>query len=609
MVNGRWITLPAVCILLVSACRVQTPQERGSSASNLNDEGRPEAAGSHKGLSEPIGRSARSVDLVSGSEAAPPKATTPGPAEPDSVIRRRLLKGRARWYRRGCKLPLEHLERIERGHYPGRSPELTIVPRYPNTFGNFVNTTHSGPWDYLQEVPMVFYGPGFIKSQGDLALDREVTVADLAPTYAKLLKTPFPGGRPGQPLNKVLVPEYARPGRPAVILTIIWDGAGWNVLDAWPKAWPALRSLMDKGTSVTNATIGSSPSITPSIHATIGTGTFPERHGIVSIPQRAGEYIVEAFEGNAPTYLEVSTLADLYDPREQNRALIGMFSQESWQLGMIGHGAAAPEGDADIAIMVDEGGLEMITNSHYYYLPPYLPYLDGLDDAVRKVDLTDGKLDGRWLRRSLLLEPAGLPKTPAWVLHQTKVLKTVLEEEGFGKDAIPDMFFMNYKEIDHLGHVFNMLSPEVRETIRYTDGSLGGITRWLNRNVGKEKWVLTVTADHGMTPDPNASGAWPIDAYAIEADIAAHFGLSAEDLFDQEKPNGFWIDMDVLSASDVTLRDLAGYLLDYRLRDNAASRSAIPKAYRDRLNEKLFTSAFPSTATDALLSCARSLAA
>lgn len=612
MAKGRWITVPAACLLVVGACRAHGLQEGGVAGSRPQGAAHAGSTGSDGGAQGFDGEGASWARTGTGPDATRLDATrlevdTPGRAEAGRVMAKDLLSGRPAWYRSGCKLPFEHIRRIERGHYPGRSPELTIVPRYPNTFGNFINTTHSGPWDYLQRVPVVFYGPGFIRSQGDLAIDREVTLADIAPTYAKLLKTPFPGGRPGQPLNKVLVPESDRPGRPALILTIVWDGAGLNVLDAWPKAWPNLASLMGKGTNVTNATVGSSPSITPAIHTTIGTGTFPEQHGIVSIPQRDGAYIVEAFEDDAPTYLEVPTLADLYDRREKNRPRIGMFSQESWQLGMIGHGAGAPGGDADIDIMIDEGGIEMVTNPAYYYLPPYLPYMEGLDDSVRKVDLTDGKLDGRWLGRSLLADPAGLPKTPVWVLHQTKVLKTVLEQEGFGKDAIPDMFFMNYKEMDHLGHLFNMLSPEVRETIGYADDSLREIRRWLDHYVGKRKWVLTVTADHGMTPDPNVSGAWPMDPYIIEADIATHFGLSAEDLFEQEKPNGFWIDADVLAASGVTLRDIAGYLLDYELSDSAFSRSEIPRAYRDRLNEKLFAAAFPSAATDALLSCAQKL--
>ncbi|MDQ4025331.1 MAG: alkaline phosphatase family protein, partial [Actinomycetota bacterium] len=207
------------------------------------------------------------------------------------------------WFEAACDLPIEQLRRIRRGYVPGRSPELLVVPREPNYFGSFASYTHSGPWDYVQSIPLVFYGPGYIKPQGEITLDRETTIADLAPTLAELLDTPFPGGRPGTAITEALLPEEERAGIPKVIVTVVWDGGGWNVLEAWPDAWPYLRRLMEKGTSVGNSVVGSSPSVTPAVHTNLGTGAFPKQHGIVDIPVREGVEIFGAYDGFTPRFL------------------------------------------------------------------------------------------------------------------------------------------------------------------------------------------------------------------------------------------------------------------------------------------------------------------
>ncbi len=57
-----------------------------------------------------------------------------------------------------CALPHQWLLRTWRGWSPDRSPELQIVPREPDFVGS--GLPHVGPWDYVQDVPMLWYGPG-----------------------------------------------------------------------------------------------------------------------------------------------------------------------------------------------------------------------------------------------------------------------------------------------------------------------------------------------------------------------------------------------------------------------------------------------------------------
>lgn len=506
------------------------------------------------------------------------------------------------WLEKSCTLAPSYMQRIRRGTFPGRSPDLQFVPREPHFFGSFEVTTHSGPWDYLQEVPLVLYGPGFIESRGDVRLDRDVTVADIAPTFAELLGTPFPE-RAGRALTEALVPRPERSRPPKMILMVVWDGGGWNTLDQWPNAWPNLKALMSEGTSFVDATVGSSPSVTPAIHATIGTGAFPRAHGLVDIWLRQGSKVPDSYPGKAPTFLELTSLADLYDLATGNRALVGMMAERAWHLGMLGRGAGVQGADKDIAVMTQGGDGRFITNTEHYSLPVYLDGVEGFEDDLELVDASDGRMDGRWLGNLIPPEKEAGPANPVWTRYQRRVLETLFTTEGFGRDSVGDVFFTNFKEIDLVGHTHNVVNPEMRSVLRHTDDVLGQLVEYLQEHVGRNEWVLAVTADHGTGPDPRSVGAWPIDLTELRVDIAARFGVKVSDLFQAQRPTGVWLAPDILETAGITIDEIADFVLDYRIGDNVTDDQDVPTRYRTRMDERLFAAAFPGDRIDEVADC------
>ena len=506
------------------------------------------------------------------------------------------------WFESGCELPLAYLRRLRRGYDPARSPNLMMVPREPNFFGNFTGQSHSGPWPYLQNVPLVFYGPGFIRERGSISLPREVTLADLAPTLAELVGVQPPNDV-GRPLDAVLVPRDQRPEPPALIMTVVWDGGGDNVLSAWPDAWPELRALIRGGTGVSNATVGSSPSVTPAVHATIGTGAFPRQHGIVGIYQRVGGEIVHAIPDGVPEDMKVPTLADVYDVARDNEPDIGIFAFLTWHLPMMSQGALFPGGDKDIADIV--GPKERpIFDRRVYSLPEYMMNVSGLARAVRRVDVADGEADGRWMESSLA-DVERRRDSPAWILHQTKHIKTLLAREGFGQDDVPDLFFTNYKQLDRVGHIWNMLLPEMEPALEYTDAQLEVLTEFLDRTVGEGRWVMVVTADHGQGPLAKMAHAWPIRNAEMADDIAAHLDVDVASLLEAKTPTGYYFRRPFLDAMGISLESLADYLIEYRLNDNLHPDETPPAQYRSRLDEPLLAAAFPSRELPRIMACAR----
>ena len=501
---------------------------------------------------------------------------------------------------RPCDIPLEILERVWRGYVPGRSGDILTIERYPNQY----NTRHSTPFAYTQDVPLVLYGPGFIKR--GVSSDRTTTVADLVPTYAELLDFELPEKVDGRPLSEALLPEGRRNGIPKLIVTVVWDGGGDNVLEQWPDSWPELEGITGAGASYTEASVGSSPSITPSIHATIGTGSFPKRHGLSDTRMRIGKTTVDAYEGASPRFLRSPTLGDSWDQANGNLPLVGMMARDNWHLGMIGHGAQVEGGDLDIAVMDDFTTVEFRTSPDYYTLPDYLLGNKGLQAAIDDVDQRDGESDQRWLGNPLSPIEGKIRFTPAWSIFQTEKMKELLVNEGYGQDEIADLFFVNYKSTDLVGHEFNMLEPEEKEALEEQDRQLREIVRFLDQNVGRKDYVLGVTADHGMTPFPEDTGGWNIIMTETSEDIEDRFDLETPEspLILSNRGYQIMLDKKEMKLNDVTPEEVARFLREYTIGDNAPTQESLGK-FSDRTDERVFLTALTPDELKAAVECAR----
>ncbi|HZK50307.1 MAG TPA: alkaline phosphatase family protein, partial [Actinomycetota bacterium] len=321
------------------------------------------------------------------------------------------------------------INRVRRGWYPGRSPQLGFVVREPNFVGAASSPPHDGPWDFLVDVPLVLYGPGVIRSSG--TVDRPASIVDLAPTTAALIGFDDWPKRSGRVLEEAIEPGSSPP---RMVVTAVWDGVGDNTLRAHPRVWPFLSRLMQDGTSYSEMTVGSTPSNTAPIHTSLGTGAFPKDHGIISVRQLDGSgNWVDSWEDEDPAALELATIADLYDRARDNTPLIGAVGTANWHLGMIGHGAALAGADLDLAaLLTSSGGTH--GNSAFYEVPSIAGGAD-LQELAEALDLADGRADGRW-RGNSLDDLALLESSPAFALWQQEVVEDLIVERDFGADAI-----------------------------------------------------------------------------------------------------------------------------------------------------------------------------
>jgi hypothetical protein len=461
-----------------------------------------------------------------------------------------------------CRLERKTLLRVWRGQAGDRSPELVLIPREPNFFGALTVPNHSG-----------------------------LTGVDLPQ-------------RSGTPLREALVAR--QPGTPRLILTIVWDGVGRNVLRRWPNAWPYLKSLEGAGTSYLDATVGSSPSITPATHANLGTGTFPRVHRVPAIFYRGEDGdITGALRGANPSMLEVTTFADEIDRRLNNRPLVGMLGWFDWHLPMMGHGKGVSGGDADQVGLIHDPR-KVTGNDDFYSTPQYLLRFPGFHRLARRLDRADGALDGEWRGHRLLeADPrTGVHKknNPAWVDYQSEMLLNMLRREEYGSsDGFPGLFFANFKMADVVGHQYTMDSPEMRIVLRSLDHSLRRIVAYLDKSI--EDYVVLLTADHGHTPSPRRSGGWAINANEVAADVDEHFAVpQGETLVLPSRTAGLYLNRTLLSDMSLRAIDVAGFLLDYTIGENAMD-SPLPRGYRGRGSEPIFSATFARTQIPDIMRC------
>jgi len=516
--------------------------------------------------------------------ASPVASATGAPSGPPAVVAPAIEEA-------ACAMPHEYLVRVWRGTDPRRSGQIAIVPQEPNFVGT--NFPHSGPWDYLQDVPLFWYGPGVIPPVGEV--DRPTTLADVAPTQAALLGFPFeaPHGR--------RLPEIPTPAEPPrLIVTLVWDAGGMGVLDEFPNDWPVLRSLIPGGVWYTDASVGSSPSITPATHATLGTGAFPMLTGQVDAEFRLGPEMIRA-GALGPLLLMEPTLGDLYDRAMGNRPLVGALASVTWHLNMASHGALWGGGDRDVAVLrtpvaADNEGAEGTIwnlqgkNAPYFTFPRYVNDLPPLSAYTEEVDREDGALDGRWRENSIEQYEQGWA-TPARIPYQTRMIEEVIAREGFGADEVPDLLFVNYKAIDHVSHIWSVNSPEMQDTLRWQDRDLGRLIDFLDGTVGEGGWSLVLTADHGAQFDPEVSGAFQVTPGQLAQDLDAAF--PAEDggsIFLAVRTSQLYVDEEAMRAAGYTLEQIAAFVLAYTKAQGATDPSAVPEAERD---DRVFAAAIP----------------
>jgi predicted AlkP superfamily pyrophosphatase or phosphodiesterase len=331
--------------------------------------------------------------------------------------------------------------------------------------------------------------------------------------------------------------------KPKLVVGIVVDQMCYEYLyrfqDRFSKK--GFLKLMERGTNCRNARYNYVPTFTGPGHASIYTGTTPENHGIVANDwfdrlsnqtiNCVGDASVKSVGTSSedglcsPIHLKTTTITDQLKMTYPNSKVISMSIKD--------RGAILPGGHlSDGSYWYDYATGQFITSSYFDdKLPDWVKnfngqkqvdnYLEqtwntlydlstykecGPDNSPYEITLS-GKTNPTFPYN--LKEMCGgkvnyelFTITPFANTYLTDFALNSIASEKLGKDAVTDMLCISYSTPDIVGHAFGPYSVELEDVYLRLDKDLERLITTLEKEVGKNEFVLFLTADHAVVPVP-----------------------------------------------------------------------------------------------------------
>lgn len=377
-------------------------------------------------------------------------------------------------------------------------------------------------------------------------------------------------------------PAAASTGRPPLVVLVVVDQLRADLLDRYASLYTGgFKRLMDDGRSFVNAAHHHGVTVTAPGHATLSTGVYPSRHGVVSnlwleksgdkwvpvenIDDSSVHYVGAAeHKGGSPKRLMRSGFAEwLLDasPRSKVASVSGK-----------DRGAIHPAAHARSAhVYWFEGAVGRFVTSSYYrnadpaWVTAYNtgPLQRHRSDTVWSIaappatfsfanpDTSANEADGvlTFFPHSFKTDAGTAPfwvwweNTPFVDAVTLEMAETMVTSLDLGRDDAPDFLNVSVSATDRIGHRFGPLSREQLDNLLRLDRKLGEFFDFLDERVGKDRWVVMFSADHGVLDSPEdrvargeyghrltaAEGA-KLDSLRARADSASDKAAAAREL-------------------------------------------------------------------------------
>ena len=445
------------------------------------------------------------------------------------------------------------LAQFARGYFPGRSGQLFMVSRE----GEFLVDRdplyafmHGSPWSYDTHVPLLLYGPPFVKP---MVWNERVSQQDVVPTVAALLGTTPPATAVGRPLREALAPSSTRP---RVVALLALDGTRADYFDTYQDVMPTLSRLRAGGAWYSQAHVSSVPTLTAVGHANLGTGAEPRTHGLAVnyLFNRVTGKSQEAYDGLDPGELMALTMADAWNIATEGRAvIIGQGGAIRAVAGLVGHGGCLVNGrKVRAASFSTAGDGTFTTNPKCYVLS------DALQPFTARRYWTEA--GGTWMGHDIST-PSKFRHSALFQRLEGDALAAVLEAEPIGADDVTDLVLVNMKGPDYVGHAYGPSSAEIKEALAELDRQIARLLQILERKAGAGQFAIAIAADHGMPGEPRPGGRHYLDDIARRIDARfSPAGGSVVQYFGDAANNEIHLDTARLQSLKVSLRDVAAFL-------------------------------------------------
>lgn len=396
---------------------------------------------------------------------------------------------------------------------------------------------------------------------------------------------------------------------PKLIVGIVIDQMCYEYLYRYQDKFceNGFNLIMKEGTNCRNTLYNYVPTYTGPGHASIYTGTTPENHGIVGNewferPTNSTVNCVDDLtvtsvgtssdDGKcSPHYLKTATVTDQLKLTYPSAKVISMSIKD--------RGAILPGGHlSNGSYWYDYSTGKFITSSFFKSeLPKWVNDFNNknaVDDYLKEtwntiLDITaygesgpddspyEGLLPGKTsptFPYNLKEMTNGVPNyslftaTPFANTYLADFVIQSIDAEQLGKDEQTDMLCISFSTPDIAGHTFGPYSVELEDIYIRLDLEIGKLIKALNEKVGKDQYVLFLTADHAVVPvpqyltDKKLPGGYVYlteKMMQLKKDVESKYGV---DLIQDQENLNIYLNHPLMDQKKLDVKEVSNFIAD-----------------------------------------------
>ncbi|WP_053076678.1 alkaline phosphatase family protein [Caenimonas sp. SL110] len=349
----------------------------------------------------------------------------------------------------------------------------------------------------------------------------------------------------------------ATPDKPKLVVLLVVDGLPQRQVLAYRDqlAPDGFARFLDRGAWFADAQYGHAFTVTAAGHATMLTGAYPHRTGIIGNEwrdQATGEPVYNTgdtsatylgnstrpLDGTSPRNLKAETVGDVLRRLDARSKVIAISGKD--------RGAILPAGKTGTAYMyMGQSGQFASTSFYMPAHPTWVTQFNGrkLADTYFKTEWKPVLPEAAYARSVADNQPwygprggklpmmmgvaaddvpgpafySALLASPFADALSLEFARAAIAGEGLGRDDAPDLLAVSLSGHDYVNHRFSAESRLSHDHFLHLDRMLQSFLRDLDATVGKDNYIAVLTADHGFMPAPEFNQARGVESGRISS--------------------------------------------------------------------------------------------
>ena len=332
------------------------------------------------------------------------------------------------------------------------------------------------------------------------------------------------------------------PAKPKLVVGIVIDQMRYDYLFRFGEDYSedGFKRLLREGFLFENANYDYVPTYTAPGHACIYSGTTPSVNGIIAndwYDRQQGKSI-NCVGDTAAMPVGTTSISGKMSPKNLLSTTItdelrvaSNFRSKVIGIALKDRGAILPAGhSANAAYWHDSYSNNWITSTYYMNeLPgwvkafnerkladsllanPWTPLLPM--EAYDESTSDDTPYEGLFKNETRPVFPHDLPsiskldeelirRTPQGNTFTSLFAQAAIEGENLGRGEQTDFLALSFSSTDYVGHMYGTNAIEVQDTYVRFDRDLASFLNYLDSAIGKNNYLLFLTADHGAASNP-----------------------------------------------------------------------------------------------------------